>query len=158
MRAIMISFWFETFSKKARLGLILLLCVNVLIMPAKAQSNNVAAYTWTTFAGTAGMGSADSVGQNAQFNRPAGVAVDTNGNVYVADTFNNTIRKITSAGRVSTIAGFAGSSGIADGVNSAARFNGPSGTTIDSAGNLYVVDSGNNTIRKIRLAGTNWMV
>lgn len=152
---------FEIFLKKAGLGawLVLnLICVNFLTLSAIAQSNNAAAYTWTTFAGTSGMGNADGVGGNAQFNHPAGAAVDTNGNVYVADTFNNTIRKITPAGRVSTLAGFAGSSGSADGLNSAARFNGPSGTTIDSAGNLYVVDSGNNTIRKINPAGTNWVV
>ncbi len=123
-----------------------------------AQTNNAAAYTWTTFAGAAGMGNADSVGENAQFNQPAGVAVDTNGNVFVADTDNDTIRKITPAGRVSTIAGFPGTTGSADGLNSAARFYKPTGIALDAAGNLYVVDNFNSEIRKVAPSGTNWIV
>ena len=79
--------------------------------------------------------------------------MDSAGNVYVADTFNHTIRKITPAGVVSTLAGLAGSIGTANGTGSAARFNYPEGVAVDSAGNLYVADTDNHTIRKITPAG-----
>lgn len=139
--------------------LVLLLAgLNLLALPAAAQSNYAAAYTFSTFAGSSGSGSANGVGSVAQFNLPYGVAADTNGNVYVADTLNHTIRQITPAGVVSTIAGFALTSGSADGTNSAARFNTPQGVTVDSAGNVYVADSWNDTIRKLTLTGTNWAV
>ncbi len=104
----------------------------------------------TTFAGTAGQsGSTDATGPAARFNRPSGVAVDRSGNVYVGDTFNNTIRKITSAAAVTTIAGTAGNIGGADGTGAAARFYNPAGMDVDGAGNLYVADSLNFTIRKV---------
>ena len=73
--------------------------------------------------------------------------------VYVADTNNHTIRKITPAGAVTTLAGLAGASGSADGVGSAARFNSPEGVAVDAAGNVYVADTSSNTIRKITPAG-----
>ena len=108
----------------------------------------------TTLAGDAGnSGSADGTGGAAQFNSPAGVAVDSVGNVYVADSGNNTIRKVTPAGMATTLAGLAGSQGSADGIGSAARFNYPCGVAVDSAGNIYVVDSGNDTIRKVTATG-----
>ena len=122
------------------------------------QLNNSAAYTWTTFAGASSIGSADGVGGNAQFLIPTGSAVDTNGNLYVADTLNDTIREITPAGSVSTIAGWAGSPGYVDGMNRNARFYYPSRIALDRAGNLYVQDDLNNAIRKITPVGTNWMV
>jgi len=79
--------------------------------------------------------------------------VDNAGNLYVADAFNATIRKITSAGSVSTLAGSAGSRGDADGTGAAAQFNYPSGVAVDTAGNVYVADTYNNTIRKINPTG-----
>jgi hypothetical protein len=104
----------------------------------------------TTFAGRAqAPGSADGTGSAALFNYPAGVAVDGNGNVYVADTRNNTVRKISPNGLVATLAGSAGVTGSADGTGRGAQFNIPSGLAVDGAGNVYVADFGNDTIRKI---------
>src|SRR5207245_2450146 len=103
----------------------------------------------TTLAGLAGInGSADGTGSAARFNYPVGVATDSSGNVYVADTFNHTIRQITPAGVVTTLAGLAGTSGSVDGTGSAARFYRPYGVATDSSGNAYVADGNNNTIRK----------
>ncbi len=108
----------------------------------------------TTLAGTVGTaGGADGTGSAAQFNAPFDVAVDSSGNVYVADTRNNTIRKVTPAGVVTTVAGVAGIAGSADGTGSAARFNGPTAVAVDSSGNLYVSDTVNDTIRKISSGG-----
>src|SRR5439155_1385320 len=108
----------------------------------------------TTLAGTAGsVGSADGTGAAASFNFPSGVATDSAGNVYVADTSNNTIRKITPAGVVTTLAGTAGTTGSTDATGAAASFNFPQGVATDSAGNVYVADTLNNTIRKITPAG-----
>ncbi|HTS18487.1 MAG TPA: hypothetical protein VMP11_13015 [Verrucomicrobiae bacterium] len=104
----------------------------------------------TTLAGQAGsQGSADGTGSNARFFEPNGVAVDSSGNVYVADTGNDTIRKITPSGVVTTLAGQAGSQGSADGAGSSARFFYPYGVSVDLAGNVYVTDTYNDTIRKI---------
>jgi hypothetical protein len=108
----------------------------------------------TTLAGTAGAsGSTDATGAAARFNLPSGAATDSAGNVYVADTYNYTIRKITPAGVVTTLAGTAGASGSTDATGAAARFNYPFGVATDSAGNVYVGDSSNHTIRKITPAG-----
>ena len=104
----------------------------------------------STLAGLAGnAGSNDGVGIRARFRNPWGVVADNAGNVYVADTSNNTIRKITPMGAVSTLAGLAGSSGTTDGMGKAARFNNPFALAVDNAGYVYVADTGNNTIRKI---------
>lgn len=108
----------------------------------------------TTFAGVLGFsGTNDATGTYAQFNYPFSVATDTNGNVYVADTYNYTIRKITSAGVVTTLAGSAGDRGSADGTGSVARFYLPYGVAADVNGTVYVADTYNHTIRKITLAG-----
>ncbi len=108
----------------------------------------------STLAGTAGVfGSADAIGAAASFQSPTGVATDSAGNVYVADTGNHTIRKITPAGAVSTLAGTAGVRGHADGIGAAASFRYPDGVATDSAGKVYVADTGNYTIRKITSAG-----
>ncbi|MEI7730865.1 MAG: immunoglobulin domain-containing protein, partial [Verrucomicrobiota bacterium] len=108
----------------------------------------------TTLAGLAGTsGSANGTGSAARFNDPMGVAVDSAGNVYVADQSNYTIRKVTASGVVTTLAGLAGSSGSANGTGSAARFYYPSGVAVDSARNVYVSDSNNHTLRKVTPAG-----
>ena len=108
----------------------------------------------TTFAGTAPQqGSDDGIGSNARFLSPMGVAVDGAGNVFVADSGNGTVRKITSAGVVTTFAGSPRTSGSTDGTGSTARFNSINGIAADSAGNVYVADTNNNTIRKITPAG-----
>ena len=139
-----------------------LLWLAVLPLAAFGQANYPTPYTFTTLAGLAVVaGSADGTNGAARFNGPGGVAVDTNGNVYVADFGNDTIREVTPVGTnwvVTTLAGLAGSPGSANGAGSAARFNGPNGVAVDSAGNLYVADSGNNTIREVTPVGTNWVV
>jgi sugar lactone lactonase YvrE len=109
----------------------------------------------TTFAGSAGLqGSVDGTGTIARFSQPYGVSVDPGGNIYVADYGNQTVRKITSSGAVTTLAGLSGSSGSADGSGNAARFDGPAQTATDSMGNIYVADSRNHTMRKITPAGS----
>jgi hypothetical protein len=113
----------------------------------------------TTLAGSAGdFGNRDGTGSAASFEYPEGVATDSAGNVYVIETFRNTIRKITPAGVVTTLAGKAGFwrdllGGSADGTGSAARFDNPAGVATDSGGNVYVADWMSATIRKITPAG-----
>ena len=108
----------------------------------------------TTLAGTAGVqGSADGIGSAATFNNPSGIAVDDTGNVYVADTNNHSIRKITAGGVVTTLAGTAGVQGSADGTGSAARFYEPYGVAVDRAGTVYVADSGNDIVRRVTARG-----
>src|SRR5206468_2920267 len=108
----------------------------------------------TTLAGLAGTpGDTDGTGSAARFSELWGVAVDGWSNVYVADRDNNTIRKVTPAGVVTTLAGVAGSAGSTDGTGSAARFSDPLGVAVDSARNVYVADTDNSTIRKVTPAG-----
>ena len=103
----------------------------------------------STFAGAAGTsGSADGPGGTARFFTPNGIAIDAAGNLYVTEHTNQTIRKITPAGVVSTIAGLTGTAGSADGIGSAARFNKPYGIVVDRDGTLYVADTFNHTIRR----------
>ena len=105
----------------------------------------------TTLAGSGAQGSIDGNGTAASFNNPQGLAVDSTGNVYVADTGNHRIRKITPAGLVTTLAG--STSGSIDGTGIAAKFNSPNGLAVDSIGNVYVADTNNSRIRKITPAG-----
>ena len=112
--------------------------------------SNTSASNITTLAGQVGViGYTDGSGIQAQFRLPNNVAVDITGNVYVADTANNVIRKIAPNGIVSTLAGVAGSHGSADGTGGTARFWAPFGIAVDGSGNVYVADTGNNTIREI---------
>lgn len=106
-------------------------------------------------------GSADGTNSDARFFFVSGAAPDNRGNVYVTDQVNCTIRQLTPQGTnwvVTTIAGSPGMTGTADGTNSDARFIRPGGLAVDGAGNVYVADSWNNSIRKISPCGTNWVV
>ncbi|MFO0577316.1 MAG: NHL repeat-containing protein [Polyangia bacterium] len=98
-------------------------------------------------------GSSDGIGAAASFSLVRGLAADGAGAVYVADSSNNTIRKIVAAtGQVSTLAGVAGMQGGSDGTGGAARFYQPNGLALDRAGNLFIADAGNVSIRKLVLA------
>lgn len=110
-------------------------------------------YVFSTLAGVASVGSADGAGTAACFNQPHAVALDAAGNLFVADTGNNTIRMITPEGVVSTLAGAAGEPGSADGAGTRARFNDPEAIAVGPEGDIYVADTGNNTIRRISHSG-----
>ena len=95
-------------------------------------------------------GSADGTGAAARFSDPYGLAVTSGGTLFVADSSNETIRKVTPAGVVTTLAGTASASGSADGTGAVARFDNPFGIAVDSVrGLLYVADTSGDTIRKI---------
>ncbi|HCL83053.1 MAG TPA: hypothetical protein DIC22_03715 [Chitinophagaceae bacterium] len=102
----------------------------------------------TTLAGSGAAGSADGRGDTASFFYPQGLAVDKNGNVYVADTHNSLIRKISPDGFVTTLAGQRIYHTV-PGMDTAVRFDNPAGIAVDKSGNLYVADWANNLIRKI---------
>ena len=93
--------------------------------------------TVSTLAGSRRAGLADGAGAAAQFNFPSGVAVDGEGNIIIADFGNHRVRKITTDGTVSTLAG-SGSRGFADGAGAAAQFNGPEGVAVDGEGNIII--------------------
>jgi hypothetical protein len=118
--------------------------------PAFSQTSPV--YAWTNFAGQpGGWGNTDGTGSAARFHGIRGIAVDSAGNLFVADQGNCTIRKVTPAGMETTLAGSAGQYGRTDGTGSAARFGGLTDVAVDSAGKLFVADEG--TIRKVTPAG-----
>ncbi|HVV56357.1 MAG TPA: SMP-30/gluconolactonase/LRE family protein, partial [Mucilaginibacter sp.] len=113
----------------------------------------------TVFAGDGNPGSKDGKGTSASFYLPEGIASDNKGNLYVADCYNNTIRKIDAGGMVTTLAGKPAkpgkhNKGSADGKGPAASFSHPCGIAVDGNGNVYVADVGNNKIRKITPDGT----
>jgi sugar lactone lactonase YvrE len=102
----------------------------------------------SVFAGSlATPGSADGKGAAAGFYQPYGLAIDASGNVIVADTGNDTIRRIDATGTATTLAGSAGAAGCVNGADTDARFNAPAGIAFDGAGNLYVADAGNLNVR-----------
>jgi DNA-binding beta-propeller fold protein YncE len=104
----------------------------------------------TTLAGAEEPGYVDGQGLEARFNFLSGIAVDAKGNLYVADTANHSIRKITPEGEVTTLAGN-GKPGDADGPVSEAQFRAPEGMAVGPEGNIIVADTGNHRIRKIVL-------
>jgi len=128
--------------------------VNGIFFVADSQNHAIRKITTngvvTTFAGQLGVaGTANGTGTGAQFNSPSGLAFDKNGNLFVSDTGNSTIREITEAGVVSTFAGVAGTSGFLGGAAAGAQFNSPLGVAVAPNGTIYVADSGNHCIRKI---------
>src|SRR5438552_17566538 len=129
-----------------------LLALAVAAVPTGAQSTYTP-YTFTTLAGGGGFTNAHGTGGAERLWAPSGVAVDTNGNVYVGDQFNYTIRKVTPAGEVTTLAGLTGSYGSADGTGSEARFNDPWGVAVDSAGKVEVADVSKNAVHKVTPTG-----
>jgi len=132
------------------LGALTLLAYVVLGNSMASAQSSYEPFTFSTFAGLAGSpGSADGNGANARFFLPIGITIDSGGNVFVADSENFTIRKISPTGDVTTFAGQAGSQGSSDGFGSAARFSFPAGLAVDLSDNIYVADFGNHTIRKI---------
>ncbi len=123
-----------------------------------ANGGTPLAYQWqreiagvsTTFAGAAGVsGSTNATGSAAHFYYPSNVAVDSAGNIYVADASNQLIRKITPSGVVSTLAGRAGRTGTTNATGGNARFNSPLGVAVDGAGNVFVADANNHTVRRV---------
>lgn len=98
-------------------------------------------------------GAADGPGADARFGIISGLALDTNGNLFASDTINHNVRKITSAGVVSTVAGLAGSGGFADGRGATARFDAPAGLAFDGAGGLVIADGNNHGLRRLSPTG-----
>jgi ATP-dependent protease HslVU (ClpYQ) peptidase subunit len=107
----------------------------------------------TTFAGSTTSGSADGTGTAASFSKPLGLVIDSTDSIYVVDQNNNMVRKVTSAGVVTTIIGTT-TSGNTNGVGTSALLNTPNGIAKDSSGSLYISDYGNNLIRKVAITTT----
>lgn len=135
-----------------RLYLMRIVSVLSLLLVQSVTPFHVLAQTVSTFAGSGAAGFNNATGTSAQFNSPTGTAVDAAGNIYVADKLNHRIRKITSAGVVTTLAG-SGVAGFNNATGTAAQFDQPNGVAVDGAGNVYVADAGNHRIRKITSVG-----
>jgi sugar lactone lactonase YvrE len=109
--------------------------------------------TVTTIAGGGAAGFQDGLARDARFNAPVGVAVDAQGKVYVADTYNDRIRLVSTDGKVTTVAGGALSPGYLDGPALSASFDTPCGLLVAPTGDVYIADTGNNAIRKLTKDG-----
>ncbi len=107
----------------------------------------------STFAGTGNVGTLNGAASAATFTFPCGIALDTNGNFYVADQYSHVIRKISNTGTVSVFAGTPNAAGFVNGQDVLARFNTPTGVAVDLQGNVYVADNKNNCVRKITPSG-----
>jgi len=138
----------------------------LVVTGAWGQLNYATPYDFMTIAGLSGtQGYQDGTNSGAQFAQPDGLTLDASGNVYVVDNGEDTVRQMTPVGTnwvVTTIAGtplsVSGTSGgFNDGTNGSIGFDGPTDIAIDAAGNLYVTDSNNNTVRKLTRVGTNWV-
>lgn len=116
--------------------------------PAAPHASAILVAEASSVAGSAERGFADGPAAEAKLDTPSGLAIDSSGTIYVADSHNNRIRKIALDGTVTTIAG-SGDTGSVDGVGSAASFNGPTGVAVDGAGSVYVADYYGNRVRKI---------
>jgi uncharacterized protein (TIGR03437 family) len=127
------------------------------ILPGLAMAQITPSFTISTFAGnyTSGFAGDGSAASSAQLASPFAVAIDKSGNVFVADQFNNRIRKVTTGGTISTVAGngTGGFTGDGSAATSAELFN-PSGVAVDASGNLYISDTSNCVIRKVTASGT----
>ncbi len=142
----------QTINRLASLGAaVFVVAFTILACCSRAQAQQ---YYWSNFVGTpGGPGNVNGRGSDAEFIAPRQVSVDGSGNVYVADAGNSTIRKVTSGGMVTTLAGTPGFTGTANGTGSAALFAAATGVAVDRSGNVYVADTDNNTIRKVTPKG-----
>ncbi len=122
------------------------------VVRSQPDASGVPVWTVSTLAGDGTAGFADGAGAAARFNNPQGIAVDSAGVVYVADTANNRLRRVAPDGTVTTLAGD-GTAGLQDGTGSAARLNAPQGVAVDNQGNVYVADTGNSAVRVVNAAG-----
>lgn len=127
---------------------------NQRIRVVRQQPDSTGALVWivSTLAGDGQAGYVDGPGNSARFTNPQGIAVDSSGVVYVADTANNRIRRIAPDGTVTTLAGD-GTAGLQNGTGTGARFNAPQGVAVDNQGNVYVADTGNSAVRVINPGG-----
>ncbi len=136
--------------------LITVLFLSLVVGNSWGQSDVSSAFTFSTLAGYTLSTDSDGPGPQARFGQPTGIARDASGNTYIVDRENYTIRQISAAGIVSTIAGLTGVRGMDDGLNTVARFYSPSAIAADPSGNVYVAD--NNVVRRLTRSGTNWVV
>lgn len=126
--------------------------LSVSIYSTACSDDDEKASVVTTLAGAGTKGHLDGSAGTAKFSSPSGVTTDVQGNVYVTDFENCSIRKITAAGEVSSLAGKL-DPGYIDAVGDLAKFYGPNGVAVDAAGNLYACDEGNHCVRRITPAG-----
>jgi len=147
------------FTKLRFLAVALILCAGLgylcihLVAPAAAQTDNSTPYAFTTLPVKSNLENVGGTNVAAGFLELKGIAVDGAGNIFAANMRNHTICRITPAGDLSIVAGQSGRPGSEDGTGCAARFRYPQGVAVDGAGNVYVADTGNNTIRRITPAG-----